>query len=98
MVTKGYIEKIVDKNKVIVRCPVYDKIQTATNSNSPSNSFSVCTIPGTKINLRAGDTVFVSFEDSNLYNGVVFGYLSKSSKTYSYAEITSLSFIIPISA
>lgn len=91
MVTKGYIEKIVDNNKVIVRCPVYNKIQTATNNNSPSNLFSVCTIPGTKINLRAGDTVFVSFEDSNLYNGVVLGYLSKSSKTYSYAEITALS-------
>ena len=98
MVTKGYIEKVVDKNKVIVRCPVYDKIQTATNNNTPNNMFSICTTSGTKINMRVGDVVFVGFEDSNLYNGVVLGYLSKNSETYSYAEIDALSLDVSVSA
>ncbi len=98
MVTKGYIEKVVDKNKVIVRCPVYDKIQTATNNNTTNNRFSVCTISGTKINMHIGDVVFVGFEDSNLYNGVVLGYLSKDSETFSYVEISALSLDVSTSA
>ena len=63
MITQGYIEKVIDKNKAVVRCPVYDKIQTATNSNSPKNIFSVCTITGSVLDMRAGDVVFVGFED-----------------------------------
>lgn len=98
MVTKGYIEEIIDKNKVIVRCPVYDKIKTATNNFSPNNMFSICTVTGAKINIRAGDVVFVGFEDSNMYNGVVLGYLSKNSETLSSIDINALSLGVSASA
>lgn len=98
MITKGYIEEIVDKNKVVVRCPVYDKIQTATNNNTPNNRFSICTITGVKMNIRAGDVVFIGFEDSNLYNGVLLGYLSKDSETLSYIDVNALSLGVSSSA
>ena len=97
MITKGYIEDIIEKNKVLVRCPIYDKIKTATNNTSPNNMFCVCTITGAKLDIHTGDVVFVSFEDSNLYNGVVLGYLSKDN-IRSYANISAMSLDVSTSA
>ena len=90
MVTKGYVSSIINKYKVTIRCPIYDKLKT-TSISAESNEFSICVPSGISAGIKEGDTVFVGFENNDMNNGVVLGYLSQNDKQESYISIKALS-------
>lgn len=90
MVTKGYVSSIINKYKITVRCPIYDKLKT-TSISAESNEFSISVPSGISIGIKEGDTVFVGFENNDMNNGVVLGYLSQNDEQESYISIKALS-------
>lgn len=90
MVTKGYISNIIDKYKVNVRCPIYDKLKASSLNNEPTE-FTICSQTGVYENVSVGDTVFVSFENNDIGNGVILGYLVQDVEQKSHVGLQLLS-------
>lgn len=90
--TRGIVEKIIDKNHYKVRIPEYnglintdydfvdtDSLQTAT----------VCSLPGNSLSYKAGDIVFVTFERDSIDNPVIMGLIQGANSTYTACDIVS---------
>ena len=92
MITKGYIEEIIDDNKIKVRCPTLDFVKGSNRYVENLGTSTICTLPSTNLNAHVGDVVFVGFEDNSRYKPVVLGYLYKSSfdPTYSSMKLDSM--------
>ena len=77
MLTKAYVEQIVNDYQVRVRIPIFDKLASSPGG-TPTEQLSIspiCTIPGGKYNYSVGDIVFVTFEDNDLGRPVILGQL-----------------------
>ena len=77
MITKAIVEQIIDSSSVNVRIPVLDKIEDAS-TGVPLGSCQIahiCSLPNIEYNFNIGDIVFVDFEDNNMDNPVIIGYL-----------------------
>ena len=72
MITKGYIEEVVDKFTYKVRLPALDKVEQSNIRTMDENlsSASVCSQLNCDLNLRVGDVVFVGFEDNSRYKPI----------------------------
>ena len=90
MVTKGIVEQILDNYLIKVRLPVYDRTTFASVSvpNQNLNDATICTLPNTRLNLRKGDIVFVTFEDNDFAKPVILGCLCSEYLSNSLAETT----------
>ena len=91
MITKGYIEEIIDDNKIKVRCPTLDFVKGSNRYVENLSTSTICTLPSANLNVNIGDVVFVGFEDNSRYKPIVLGYLYKSSfdPTYSSMKLDS---------
>lgn len=94
MLQKGIIETIIDKYRVQVRIPKYDKVDTdamATRTEDLPVGI-ICTSPGMKISYSVGDVVLVDFENNELNRPVILGLLYRegdSDSTAKFGDIDS---------
>lgn len=93
MITKAIVEQIVDKYNIRVRVPTLDRI-SASNVRTPTNELDIaviCTLPNCHPNLRVGDIVIVSIDESET-DTIILGqlYTDKTSNTLSDMELASL--------
>ena len=88
--TRGIVEKVIDKYTILVRLPLYDKGPNAADA-VPTESLPaavICSPPRLSYNIMVGDIVFVSFEDNNRNKPVIVGYLYREALTESqYSDI-----------
>ena len=80
MITKAQIVKIISNKEVVVRIPIYNKMEGvagATPNSELCHAF-ICYPSGVIPNYEIEDVVFVSFEDNYLDKPVVLGKLKKS--------------------
>ena len=96
MVVKGIIEEVLSSDKIKVRCPTIDKIKTADLCNNELNTSVICNLPGTYSIQRAGDVVFVGFENNNFSLPVVLGYLFLNNNIKSLNSIKIKSLVVNI--
>ena len=89
MITKGYIEEVVDKYTYKVRLPTLDNVKQpnirTVDEDLPSAS--VCSQLNCDLNLQVGDVVFVGFEDNSRYKPVILGCLSSDFNNLSRPNI-----------
>lgn len=75
MITKGFVEEVLDNNSVKVRCPVFDGILSAEENNLNYSSAPISSMSGVKCSINVGDVVFVGFENDDRFNPIVLGCL-----------------------
>lgn len=77
MITKAIVEKIYDNYRIAVRIPIFDKVPNVDGA-TPTDQLGVatiCTLPKASPNIMVGDTVFVAFENNDISQPVIIGYL-----------------------
>ena len=90
MLTKAYVEEIVDNYRVKVRIPIFNGLDSSPNA-TPTEQLSIspiCAIPGGKYNYSVGDIVFVTFEDNDLGRPVILGQLYADIDNQGLASLT----------
>lgn len=81
MITKAYIVNKTDNNTYKVRIPIFESNNNQSNElseiteNTPVFEASLSYNPGTIDSYKAGDVVYVSFEDNDYDNVVIIGKL-----------------------
>lgn len=81
MITKAYIVNKTDNNTYRVRIPIFESNNNQSNElseiteNTPVFEASLSYNPGTIDSYKAGDVVYVSFEDNDYDNVVIIGKL-----------------------
>lgn len=96
MLTKAYVEEIVDEYRVKVRIPIFNGLDSSPNA-TPTEQLSIspiCTIPGGKYNYSVGDIVFVTFEDNDLGRPVILGQLYADIDNKGLASLTLDSLVV----
>lgn len=91
MITKAFIEEIVDSTSVRVRIPVIHKSSESATC-TPFNQLpiaSLCVIPGVDYYYAVGDVVYVAYEDNQSSKIVVLGKLANVTPSDSYVNIKS---------
>lgn len=92
MIQKGIIEQVIDKYKVKVRIPKYNKIAAASDGTK-TESLPIAIInavPGINSSYLVGDVVLVSFENNELARPVVIGLLYRDIDTSTQIKIPSV--------
>ena len=77
LVTKGIVEKILNNNQLLIRVPIYNKLNN-TIFATPTDELpvgAIAEVPGLQIKAEVGDTVFVAIENNDLSTLVVLGFL-----------------------
>ena len=76
MITRGIVEKSIDKYRVKIRIPSLDRVSTSSvhTSTDNLNTAVFATLPGCEVHLQPGDVVIVSVEDID-ESAVILGYL-----------------------
>ena len=100
MLTKAYVEEIVDEYRVKVRIPIFNGLSSSPNA-TPTEQLSIspiCAIPGGKYNYSVGDIVFVTFEDNDLGRPVILGQLYADIDNKGLASLTLDSLVVKQSA
>lgn len=100
MLTKAYVEEIVDEYRVKVRIPIFNGLSSSPNA-TPTEQLSIspiCAIPGGKYNYSVGDIVFVTFEDNDLGRPVILGQLYADIDNQGLASLTLDSLVVKQSA
>ena len=99
MISRAFIESVVDETHVKVRIPRVNKIAGAVGS-TPTAELAisiVCTLPGYSPRLRRGDAVIVAYEDDDEGSPVVIGTLfKKTSNSTADINIDSATFNISV--
>ena len=92
MITKAYVQTIIDESTVVVRMPLFNKIAEVSGSTPDSElpTASLCIVPGAEYVLEEGDIVFLGFEEDNISNPVVLGVLSRYNKKNSKINLNLL--------
>ena len=89
MLTKGFIQEIIDPHTIKVRIPIYNKIE-GVNGSTPNDELNVaamCCIPNIVVDAHIGDVVIVGFEDNTVSKPVILGHLSTSTESKSLPNI-----------
>ena len=83
MITKAIVEKVIDNYNIRVRVPSLDRTYQSSvyTNNEDLNVAIVCTLPGCDPNIKVGDVVFVSLEETEEDRAVILGYLYRTKKT-----------------
>ena len=90
MITKGTVEKVLNKWYARVRIPIYDGKEDSEGATSDVNlsQATVCALPNTLTNLGKGDIVYVAFEDDDIGKPVIIGWLQKGTGNNSEVGLT----------
>lgn len=89
MITKAFIQDVINPHTVRVRIPMYNKLD-GTQGSTPKSELPlapICTVANIINDPHPGDVVFVSFEDDDLSKPIVLGYLSLANMGLSYTDI-----------
>lgn len=93
MISRAFVEAVVDETHVKVRIPRINKVEGAVGA-TPVNELGigvVCSPPGYSPRLRRGDTVLVAYEDDDNGSPVVLGLLfNPNSQTVGDAKLDSV--------
>lgn len=84
MITKAYIEEIIDLYHYRVRIPIYHQIKSSSTATPKSllPIATLCGLAGVFYNFKVGDIVYVAVEDEERSNIVILGsFLYEDSKT-----------------
>lgn len=100
MITRGIVEKLLDRYTIKVRMPLLNRMKQNSNSilSEDLNEAVVSVPPNFDPNINVGDVVFVAFEDNNFGKPVVIGYLYRSNMTPTYGDIILNSINVKIAA
>ena len=100
MITRGIVEKLLDRYTIKVRMPILNRMKQNSNSilSDDLNEAVVSVPPNFDPNINVGDVVFVAFEDNNFGKPVVIGYLYRSNMTPTYGDIILNSINVKIAA
>lgn len=100
MVTRGIVEKLLDRYTIKVRMPLLNRMKQNSSSilSDDLNEAVVSVPPNFDPNINVGDVVFVAFEDNNFGKPVVIGYLYRSNMTPTYGDIILNSVNVKIAA
>lgn len=100
MITRGIVEKLLDRYTIKVRMPLLNRMKQNSNSilSDDLNEAVVSVLPNFDPNINVGDVVFVAFEDNNFGKPVVIGYLYRSNMTPTYGDIILNSINVKIAA
>lgn len=90
MISRAYVEVLLNKTHVKVRIPRVNKAEGAVGATTTEQLATavIATPPGVVPNLRRGDAVLVGYEDDNSASPVVIGLLFTNKQT-SISDITS---------
>lgn len=89
MVTKAFVEEVIDKNHIRVRMPLYNKIK-GVESSTPTRELPIapiCSLPNIDYNINVGDIVLIAFEEDKLGNPIIIGNLQTNIPTDSKINI-----------
>ena len=100
MITRGIVEKLLDRYTIKVRMPLLNRMKQNSSSilSDDLNEAVVSVPPNFDPNINVGDVVFVAFEDNNFGKPVVIGYLYRSNMTPTYGDIILNSINVKIAA
>lgn len=89
MITKAIVEKVIDNYNIRIRVPSLDRTYQSSvyTNNEDLNVAIVCTLPGCDPNIKVGDVVFVSLEDTEEDRAVILGYLYRTKKTETLCDM-----------
>lgn len=89
MITKAIVEKVIDNYNIRIRVPSLDRTyQSSVHTNNEDLDVAlVCTLPGCDPNIKAGDIVFVSLEETEEDRAVILGYLYRTKKTETLCDM-----------
>ena len=89
MITKAIVEKVIDNYNIRVRVPSLDRTYQSSvyTNNEDLNVAIVCTLPGCDPNIKVGDVVFVSLEETEEDRAVILGYLYRTKKTETLCDM-----------
>ncbi len=89
MITKAIVEKVIDPYNIRIRVPSLDRTyQSSVHTNSEElNVAIVCTLPGCDPNIKSGDIVFVSIDETEEDRAVILGYLYRTKKTETLCDM-----------
>ena len=89
MITKAIVEKVIDNYNIRVRVPSLDRTYQSSvyTNNEDLNVAIVCTLPGCDPNIKGGDVVFVSLEETEEDRAVILGYLYRTKKTETLCDM-----------
>lgn len=89
MITKAIVEKVIDNYNIRIRVPSLDRTYQSSvyTNNEDLNVAVVCTLPGCDPNIKVGDVVFVSLEDTEDDRAVILGYLYRTKKTETLCDM-----------
>lgn len=89
MLTKAYIQEVINPHSIRVRIPLYNKIADVEGStpNKELGVACVCTLPNFITSANVGDIVIVGFEENTISKPVILGYLSTNSEKESLTDI-----------
>ncbi len=89
MITKGIVEKIVDRYHVKVRIPTIDRTPSSSiHTNTENlNTALICTLSNCNPNIQIGDVVFVALDDQSEDDAIILGYLYREVMTPTYCDL-----------
>ena len=89
MITKAIVEKVIDNYNIRIRVPSLERTYQSSvyTNNEDLNVAIVCTLPGCDPNIKVGDVVFVSLEDTEEDRAVILGYLYRTKKTETLCDM-----------
>lgn len=89
MITKAIVEKVIDNYNIRIRVPSLDRTYQSSvyTNNEDLNVAIVCTLPGCDPNIKVGDVVFVSLEETEEDRAVILGYLYRTKKTETLCDM-----------
>jgi hypothetical protein len=89
MITKAFIQEVVDPHHIRIRIPLYNKIENVNGStpNSELGIAAVCTLPNFITDARPGSVVIVGFEEDSISKPIILGYLSTNGTNASEVNI-----------
>ena len=100
MITRGIVERIVDRYTVKVRMPLLNRIRNNSGNvlSDDLNEAVICTLPKYDPNINTGDVVFVAFEDNDYGKPVVIGYLYRENMNETLGDIVLNTLNVNLSA
>lgn len=96
MITRAYVEEVVDKTLVRVRIPIFNKIKSAAGATPTQNlpTAVLCTIPSCIMNPKVNDVVIVGFEEDTYSRPIVLGYLFSDNMQETLCDLTLSSLVL----